>query len=105
MSPTQEDPPNAYMVTDDGDDFVPKNAKWLCNFGHRPYPYSKPCGEVNEDIYNKICSKCGNERGYGATAYVGETRSLRSNGEVGQCWMLWSNDDGVENWTYNYICD
>jgi hypothetical protein len=100
MSSTRESPQNIYLITEEGDDFVPMNAIWTCNSGPSLDSYDK-CGQRNEDITNKICSKCGRERGYGTTADLGQKTS--SSGERGRFWMLDHNDDGSELWTYNFI--
>ncbi|KAF5685092.1 hypothetical protein FDENT_6383 [Fusarium denticulatum] len=102
MSSTQEDTPNCYMVTEQGDSFVPKNAKWKCNFGRSNQPYKKECGGRNEDIENKICSKCGNTRADGSTADLGEKKPGREEPEP--LWMA-IVEDGEETWTIHFIVD
>ncbi|KAF5576706.1 hypothetical protein FPANT_10800 [Fusarium pseudoanthophilum] len=102
MPSTQEDPPNCYRVTGEGDSFVPKNARWKCNFGR--YDRDKEeCGGRNEDIQNEICSKCGNKRGSGATADLGEKKP--GSEEIEPLWMFFREEDGSESWTIHFIDD
>lgn len=107
MSTTQENPlenpPDCYMWTEHGDGYVPKNAKWTCNFGGLDRPYKTPCGGRNEDIENKICSKCGNIRSYGSTADLGEKKPGCDKPEP--LWMVDVEDDGSESWTIHFIID
>jgi hypothetical protein len=101
MSSTQENPPNCYRVTVEGDSFVPKNAKWRCNFGYSYRPYKEECGGRNEDIQNEICSKCGNKRAIGSTADLGEKKP--GSKEPEPLWMFFREEDGSESWTTNFI--
>ncbi|KAH7269150.1 uncharacterized protein BKA55DRAFT_531816 [Fusarium redolens] len=105
-STTKEPTKEFYIETIEGGkyrDFIPMNAIWTCSFGPL-HPYSARCGQRNEDITNKICSKCGKERSFGATADLGQKTSSR--GKRGKFWFLAGHDDdGSELWTDNFILD
>ncbi|KAF5595949.1 hypothetical protein FPCIR_4215 [Fusarium pseudocircinatum] len=95
MTSAQSVDQNVYATTKEGDDFIPKTAKWTCKFG----PTVAQCGEINNDITKKKCKRCGAVRS-DAVAHVGERLD---EGVKGSCWQICEiEDDGTEVWTYGF---
>jgi hypothetical protein len=95
MASAQSVDQSVYATTKEGDDFIPKTAKWTCKFG----PTEAQCGEINNDITKKKCERCGFIRS-DAVAHVGERLD---EGAKGRCWEICEiEDDGTEVWTYRF---
>lgn len=95
MAAAQSGDQNVYILTQEGDDFIPETAKWTCKSG----PTESQCGHVNKDISNKICERCHKIRS-NAVAHVGERLD---EGLKGRCWEIRGvTAYGAEVWTYEF---